>query len=464
MADAEALARRLIEIDARLGLRAEARSGRSRSRNRSPRATTGPRDLDAKADILADQARRVRAQADALERALNELKGRQELRRRRPTSIAIRSPRSKARSGAWRAPQRRRRGSGRRARRQRHLHRRPHQLAREDRRHVDAPAARRRGAAPRARSAGAAPAWSAPRAARQPDRPAANVERGGRRGLAARAAAARPAGHRPPWPTSAGSNRGARAASAQALERAAAALRARAAELDARASRCERRPIRPRPRRPARPRRSSGRPGTSRPNPATRIRRGWRAGRREGQLMVEGSRSYMLRADAGPRADDPRVSLIAALAPAAGRADGGDDDGRYMLRAERASSTTATPTGRRVIGGATAPDRRLAARAAGAGRIAVRRDRRRPVPGARRDGRRQAVRPADARSENVAIAQSSGCLALALGARPTSSARRLLRGVPAHSTDPVRDAERRDFRSLAPLPPARLARRARRST
>jgi hypothetical protein len=44
--------------------------------------TDGPGDLDAKADILADQSRRVRLEADALDRRVGELRGRQDLRRR----------------------------------------------------------------------------------------------------------------------------------------------------------------------------------------------------------------------------------------------------------------------------------------------------------------------------------------------------------------------------------------------
>ena len=44
--------------------------------------TDGPADLDAKADILADQSRRIRAQADALGRRAADAKSRQELRRR----------------------------------------------------------------------------------------------------------------------------------------------------------------------------------------------------------------------------------------------------------------------------------------------------------------------------------------------------------------------------------------------
>jgi hypothetical protein len=79
MADAEALARRLVDLERRMGLTAPPASPRP-----LPTAAPGdgPADLDAKADILADQARRVRAAADALDRRVTELKGRQELRRR----------------------------------------------------------------------------------------------------------------------------------------------------------------------------------------------------------------------------------------------------------------------------------------------------------------------------------------------------------------------------------------------
>src|ERR1700690_2091382 len=78
-ADAEALARRLIEIEARLGLRPTAAKPAPLP---IAEPTDGPADLDAKADILADQSRRVRGEADALGRRVAEIKGRQELRRR----------------------------------------------------------------------------------------------------------------------------------------------------------------------------------------------------------------------------------------------------------------------------------------------------------------------------------------------------------------------------------------------
>jgi hypothetical protein len=83
LADAESLARKLIDIEARLGLHLD--GGRAQAKSQPPptaAATDGPADLDAKADILADQSRRLRVQADVLGRRAVELKGRQELRRR----------------------------------------------------------------------------------------------------------------------------------------------------------------------------------------------------------------------------------------------------------------------------------------------------------------------------------------------------------------------------------------------
>jgi hypothetical protein len=81
LADAESIARRLTDIDARLGIRVDAAA-----KNQPPppiaAPTDGPADLDAKADILADQSRRVRAQADALGRRAADARSRQELRKR----------------------------------------------------------------------------------------------------------------------------------------------------------------------------------------------------------------------------------------------------------------------------------------------------------------------------------------------------------------------------------------------
>src|SRR3954471_824230 len=64
LADAESLARRLMDIEARLGIHLEATAKNQPPPTAAP--SDGPADLDAKADILADQARRVRAQAEAL--------------------------------------------------------------------------------------------------------------------------------------------------------------------------------------------------------------------------------------------------------------------------------------------------------------------------------------------------------------------------------------------------------------
>jgi hypothetical protein len=79
LADAEALARRLIDIEARIGLRAPAVEP-----GPLPVASPmdSPSDLQAKADILDDRARRVRLEADALDHRVVEIKGRQDLRRR----------------------------------------------------------------------------------------------------------------------------------------------------------------------------------------------------------------------------------------------------------------------------------------------------------------------------------------------------------------------------------------------
>ncbi len=83
LADAESLARRLIDIEARLGIRVDG-GAKVNPPQPPPTAepTDGPADLDAKADILADQSRRVRAQADALGRRATEARSRQELRKR----------------------------------------------------------------------------------------------------------------------------------------------------------------------------------------------------------------------------------------------------------------------------------------------------------------------------------------------------------------------------------------------
>jgi hypothetical protein len=80
LADAEALARRLIALDAKLGIRADGIHTPGPEPTAAP--TDSAADLDAKADILADQARRFRAQASTLAARADALKGRQELRRR----------------------------------------------------------------------------------------------------------------------------------------------------------------------------------------------------------------------------------------------------------------------------------------------------------------------------------------------------------------------------------------------
>jgi len=83
LADAESIARRLTEIDAQLGLRGgTAASGASPVPPPVAAPTDGPAELDAKADILADQVRRLRTQADLLGARARDMKARQQLRRR----------------------------------------------------------------------------------------------------------------------------------------------------------------------------------------------------------------------------------------------------------------------------------------------------------------------------------------------------------------------------------------------
>ena len=82
LADAESLARRLTDIEARLGIRVDASARTQAQPPPTAAPTDGPADLDAKADILADQSRRVRAQADALARRATDARSRQELRKR----------------------------------------------------------------------------------------------------------------------------------------------------------------------------------------------------------------------------------------------------------------------------------------------------------------------------------------------------------------------------------------------
>jgi hypothetical protein len=81
LADAEALARRLTELDARLGSRpGSAAVGPGAEPQVS--SSDGPVELDAKADILADQAQRLSARGDALLGRAHDLRARQTLRRR----------------------------------------------------------------------------------------------------------------------------------------------------------------------------------------------------------------------------------------------------------------------------------------------------------------------------------------------------------------------------------------------
>jgi len=87
LADAEAIARRLTEIDARLqppGVPAPAAGAVAPRLGTEPGVTAadGPAELEAKADILADQARRAQGEARALAARASDLRGRRELRRR----------------------------------------------------------------------------------------------------------------------------------------------------------------------------------------------------------------------------------------------------------------------------------------------------------------------------------------------------------------------------------------------
>jgi hypothetical protein len=80
LADAEALARRLTELDARLGTKAPTAA----TTDTEPRVSTadGPAEIEAKADILADQAQRLDTRAEALLGRARDLRARQALRRR----------------------------------------------------------------------------------------------------------------------------------------------------------------------------------------------------------------------------------------------------------------------------------------------------------------------------------------------------------------------------------------------
>jgi hypothetical protein len=91
LADAEALARRLTELDAQLGPRPDAAAAAARAPATPPQSardeavpspTDGPAELEAKADILTDQARRAQSQAIVLQGRIDQVRGRRELRRR----------------------------------------------------------------------------------------------------------------------------------------------------------------------------------------------------------------------------------------------------------------------------------------------------------------------------------------------------------------------------------------------
>jgi hypothetical protein len=84
LADAEALARRLTELDTRLGGPSTSAAPAARGPGAEPRVSSadGPAELDAKADILADQAQRLSARGDQLLGRARDLRARQTLRRR----------------------------------------------------------------------------------------------------------------------------------------------------------------------------------------------------------------------------------------------------------------------------------------------------------------------------------------------------------------------------------------------
>jgi hypothetical protein len=89
LADAEAIARRMTELDAQIKIRTDAAVGRAPAALAPPvgaepvaSPTDGPTELEAKADILSDQARRTQVQAVALQTRIDQVRGRQELHRR----------------------------------------------------------------------------------------------------------------------------------------------------------------------------------------------------------------------------------------------------------------------------------------------------------------------------------------------------------------------------------------------
>jgi len=85
MADAEELARRLTELDTRLGVSARTAPHTDTAAWPDPprvEPSDNRAELEAKADILTDQARRLAGEADRLESRVTDLRARRQLRRR----------------------------------------------------------------------------------------------------------------------------------------------------------------------------------------------------------------------------------------------------------------------------------------------------------------------------------------------------------------------------------------------
>lgn len=84
LADAEALARKLTDAEAKLRARTVAPAPPRAPALAPPSAEPGdgPVELEAKADLLSDQARRLAGEADELARTAGQIRGRQTLRRR----------------------------------------------------------------------------------------------------------------------------------------------------------------------------------------------------------------------------------------------------------------------------------------------------------------------------------------------------------------------------------------------
>jgi hypothetical protein len=84
MADAEALARQLTRAEAQLRARTGQPTGPAAAPVAAPAAAPGdgPVELEAKADLLVDEARKLQSHADALMRSAGQLRDRQALRRR----------------------------------------------------------------------------------------------------------------------------------------------------------------------------------------------------------------------------------------------------------------------------------------------------------------------------------------------------------------------------------------------